>query len=139
VAPAGARDAAAPPGEVAPLAPVVLVAPTLGVWPIVGEAPVSMPVAEFWAGSVETASHPPMVLPLRPFVCTVFVPAASMPTGLRQFAEYQPFTPVTETVRGLLTGTAIGDHAVIGVAWSLVIALAAYAWAVHLYVHRQPR
>ena len=34
-----------------------------------------------------------------------------MPAGLRWFAEYQPFTPIIETLRGLLLGTPIGDDA----------------------------
>jgi ABC-2 type transport system permease protein len=44
--------------------------------------------------------------------------------GLRQFATYQPFTAVTETLRGLLTGAPIGTHAVAAIAWSVGIALA---------------
>src|SRR6185312_15890866 len=78
------------------------------------------------ARSVETASNTPMFLTLLPFLGSGFVVAASMPTGLRQSAEYQPFTPVTETVRGLLAGTAVGHHAIAAVAWSIGIALAAY-------------
>ena len=35
-----------------------------------------------------------------------------MPTGLRWFAEYQPFTPIIDTVRGLLLGTPIGNSAI---------------------------
>jgi ABC-2 type transport system permease protein len=59
-----------------------------------------------------------------------------MPTGLRQFAHYQPFTPTTETLRGLLTGTPIGTNAVFAVAWSVAIALGSYLWARHLYTQR---
>ena len=91
------------------------------------------------AKSVETASNTPMFLTLLPFLGSGFVPTATMPTGLAQFAKYQPFTPVTETLRGLLTGTHIGTNAIGAVAWSLGIALAAYVWAVHLYTHREPR
>jgi ABC-2 type transport system permease protein len=91
------------------------------------------------AKSVETASNTPMFLTLLPFLGSGFVPAASMPTGLEQFARYQPFTPVTETVRGLLTGTPIGTNATAAIAWSIGIALTAYLWAIHLYTHRQPR
>ena len=74
------------------------------------------------AKSVETASNTPMFLPLLPFLGSGFVPTTTMPAGLRQFAEYQPFTPVTETVRGLLTGTPIGDNAIAAAAWSVGIA-----------------
>jgi ABC-2 type transport system permease protein len=91
------------------------------------------------AKSVETASNTPMFLTLLPLLGSGFVTAASMPVVLRQFATYQPFTPVTETVRGLLTGTPIGHNAIAAVAWSIGIALASYLWAVHLYTHRQPR
>ena len=60
------------------------------------------------------------------FLSSGFVATATMPTGLRQFAEYQPFTPVADTVRGPLGGTAIGDHAIAAVAWSIGIAVVAY-------------
>jgi ABC-2 type transport system permease protein len=89
------------------------------------------------AKSVETASNTPMFLTLLPFLGSAFVVTASMPTGLRQFARYQPFTPATETVRGLLTGTPVGNYAIGTVAWSLGIALASYLWARHLYARRR--
>jgi ABC-type polysaccharide/polyol phosphate export permease len=60
-----------------------------------------------------------------------------MPAGLRQFAEYEPFTPVTQTVRGLLTGGPVGAHAITAIAWSAGIALASYLWAVRLYNRRR--
>jgi ABC-2 type transport system permease protein len=91
------------------------------------------------AKSVETASNTPMILTLLPFLGSGFVPTDTMPAGLRQFATYQPFTPVTETVRGLLTGTHIGTNAIGAVAWSVGLTVVAYLWAVHLYTHRQPR
>jgi ABC-2 type transport system permease protein len=89
------------------------------------------------AKSVETASNTPMFLTLLPFLGSGFVPTASMPAGLRQFAEYQPFTPVADTVRGLLTHGAIGDHAMAAIAWSVGIALVAYFWAIRLYNRRR--
>lgn len=90
------------------------------------------------AKSVETASNTPTFLVLLPVVGSGFVPTATMPAGLRQFAEYQPFTPVTDTVRGLLTGMPVGASTVAAaLAWSVGIALAAYLWAIHLYNHRR--
>lgn len=91
------------------------------------------------AKSVETASNTPMFLTLLPFLGSGFVPPDSMPTGLRQFAEYQPFTPVTEAVRKLLTGGAVGHSAIEAVAWSVGIALAAYLWSIRLYNSRPIR
>ena len=49
---------------------------------------------------------------LLPFLGSGFVPTDSMPAGLRWFAEYQPFTPVIETLRGLLMGTPIGNSGI---------------------------
>ena len=90
------------------------------------------------AKSVETASNTPMFLTLLPFLGSGFVPTSTMPDGLRQFAEYQPFTPATETLRGLLTGTQIGTNAIAATAWSIGLALASYLWATRLYTHRRP-
>jgi len=89
------------------------------------------------AKSVETASNTPMILFLLVFLSSGFVATATMPAGLRQFAEYQPFTPVGDTVRGLLGGAAIGDHAIAAIAWSIGIALVAYLWAIRLYNRRR--
>jgi ABC-2 type transport system permease protein len=89
------------------------------------------------AKSVETASNTPMILVLLPFLSSCFVATATMPSGLRQFAEYQPFTPAADTIRGLLTGAAIGDHAIAAAGWSIGIAVAAYLWAMHLYNQRR--
>jgi ABC-2 type transport system permease protein len=89
------------------------------------------------AKSVETASNTPLFLTLLPLLSSGFVPTGSMPPGLRQFAEYQPYTPVTQTVRGLLTGAPIGTHAIAAAAWSIGIALVCYLWAVRLYNHRR--
>jgi ABC-2 type transport system permease protein len=89
------------------------------------------------AKSVETASNTPMFLTLLPFLSSGFVPTSSMPAGLRQFSEYEPFTPVTQTVRGLLTGGPIATHALPAIAWSAAIALVSYLWAVRLYNRRR--
>jgi ABC-2 type transport system permease protein len=87
--------------------------------------------------SVETASNLPMPLMLLPFLGSGFVPTDSMPAGMRWFAENQPFTPIVETLRGLLMGSAIGNSGVLAVAWCAGIGLAGYLWAKRLY-NRDP-
>jgi ABC-2 type transport system permease protein len=77
----------------------------------------------------EAASNAPMPLVFLPFLGSGFVPTDSMPTGLRWFAEYQPFTPIMETVRGLLLGTSIGNSAGIATAWCAGIGVISYLWA----------
>jgi hypothetical protein len=69
------------------------------------------------------------------FTSSAFVRPETMPTGVRWFAVYQPFTPVIETVRGLLLGTPIGNSLVLAVAWSVVLSLVGYFWARAVYNH----
>ena len=65
-----------------------------------------------------------------PFLGSGFVPTESMPAGVRWFAEHQPFTPIIDTLRGLLLGRRrSASTAVIAVAWCAGIALAGYLWA----------
>ena len=85
------------------------------------------------AKSVESASNLPMPLTLLPFLASGFVPTESMPAALRWFAENQPFTPIMETLRGLLLGTPIGSSGWLAIAWSVAIGLGSYVWAKHLY------
>src|SRR3974390_2220777 len=73
------------------------------------------------AKSVETASNTPMFLILLPFLGSGFVRTATMPEGLRQFSQYEPFSPVVDTVRALLTDATVGSHAIVALAWSLRI------------------
>lgn len=85
------------------------------------------------AKSVETASNIPLPLIILPFLSSGFVPTGTMPIGLRWFAEHQPFTPIIETVRGLLMGTAIGNSAVIAIAWCTAITVVCFVRARRLY------
>jgi ABC-2 type transport system permease protein len=85
------------------------------------------------AKSVESASNAPTPLIILAFLGSGFVLTRSMPTAIRWFAEYQPFTPVIDTVRGLLIGGPIGHNAVIAIAWCLVITLGSYLWARKLF------
>jgi ABC-2 type transport system permease protein len=81
----------------------------------------------------EAASNAPMPLVFLPFLGSGFVPTDSMPTVLRWFAEYQPFTPIMQTIRGLLLGPPIGNNAAIATAWCTAIAAVSYLWAKNTY------
>ena len=73
-----------------------------------------------------------LTLPLQfllPFLSSAFVPADSMPAGVRWFSGHQPFTPVVDSLRGLLAGAPIGNTAYVALAWCAAIALAGYLWA----------
>jgi len=90
-----------------------------------------------YAKTVEGASNLPMPLVLLPFLGSGFVPTEGMPVGLSWFAEFQPFTPIMDTLRGLLLGTPIGNDWVIAMAWCVGFALVGYLWSKRLY-NRDP-
>jgi ABC-2 type transport system permease protein len=107
---------------------------TAGVLAMVGFALTWLSVAfGMVAKTVESASNLPQPLVFLPFLGSGFVPTDSMPVGLRWFAEYQPFTPIIETIRGLLLGTGIGASGIVASAWCAGIALVSYVWAKRLY------
>ncbi|MFD5384685.1 ABC transporter permease, partial [Streptomyces sp. NPDC127074] len=81
----------------------------------------------------ETASNWPMIFILLPFVGSGFVPVESMPTGLRWFAEYQPFTPIINAFRGLLAGSPDDSDVLRAIGWCAVIGLIGYLWSRRLY------
>ncbi|MFF9589382.1 ABC transporter permease [Streptomyces sp. NPDC014646] len=83
--------------------------------------------------TVESASNKPLLIQFLPFLGSAFVPADSMSPGLRWFAENQPFTPMTETLRGLLSGSEIGNNAWISLAWCVGITLVGYVWSRSLF------
>jgi ABC-2 type transport system permease protein len=66
---------------------------------------------------------------LLPFLSSAFVPADSMPAGVRWFTAHQPFTSVVESLRALLIGAPIGNTAYVALAWCAAMALAGYLWA----------
>lgn len=81
------------------------------------------------AKSPETAGLASVPLVMLPFFSSAIVPADKMGPGLREFAEYQPFTPIIETLRGLLNGTPSTGTAIAAVAWCAGIAVVGYLWA----------
>ncbi|MFL6124868.1 ABC transporter permease [Actinophytocola sp.] len=89
------------------------------------------------AKTVEGASNTPMVLSFfLPFVSTTFIPLASLPAGIRGFAEYQPYTPIIETLRGLLIGGPIGHYGWLAVGWGVVLTGLGYLWSKKLFSRR---
>ena len=64
-----------------------------------------------------------------PFLSSAFVPTKSMAPGIRWFAEYQPFTPIVNSLRALLLGTPVGDNVILALAWCAMIALVGSVWA----------
>src|SRR5215468_3059194 len=81
------------------------------------------------AKTPESAGLVTVPLIMLPFLSSAISPADTMGPGVRQFAEYQPFTPIIETLRGLLAGEPSASRAVVAVAWCVGIALVGYVWS----------
>src|ERR1700680_49136 len=89
-------------------------------------------VANWFAvvGIVAGANGSPLPLSfLLPFLSSTFVPAESMPPGVRWFAANQPFTAVVDSLRALLTGAPVGNTPYLAIAWCAGIALVSYLLA----------
>ena len=82
------------------------------------------------AGSPEAANGFTFFVMFLPYASSAFVPVDTMPSWLQGFAAHQPVTPVTETLRGLLLGTPVGNDPWIALAWCagiLAVSVAASA------------
>jgi ABC-2 type transport system permease protein len=73
------------------------------------------------ASGPEAASGFTFAILFLPYVSSAFVPPESMPAVLEAVATWNPITPITDTVRGLLLGTPVGDSALWAVLWCVGI------------------
>lgn len=88
------------------------------------------------AKSPETAGLASLPLVMLPFFSSAISPTDKMGPGVRQFAEYQPFTPIIETLRGLLNGAPAAGDVIPALAWCVGIALVGYVWANSTFTKR---
>ncbi|MFB7345118.1 ABC transporter permease [Streptomyces hydrogenans] len=79
--------------------------------------------------NAEAASNNALPLVVLPLISSAFVPIDSMPGWFRPIAEYQPFTPAIETLRGLLLGTGIGHNGWLALAWCAGLTVLGYFWS----------
>ncbi|HSD56074.1 MAG TPA: ABC transporter permease, partial [Candidatus Saccharimonadales bacterium] len=70
------------------------------------------------------------------FLSPSFVPTSTMSPVLRGFSENQPFTPIIETLRSLLTNGTAGDKIGLAFAWCAGILVVMYALSVQAYKKR---
>ncbi|WP_405020585.1 ABC transporter permease [Kitasatospora sp. NBC_00070] len=88
--------------------------------------------------NAEAASNNAIPLIFLPLISSAFVPIHSMPGWFQPIAQYQPFTPATETLRGLLLGTHIGNNGWLTITWSLALTTLGYRWSTTIY-NRDPK
>ena len=67
------------------------------------------------------------------FASSMFVPASSMPDGLRQFAEANPFTTITDALRSLWLNTPANTDVWMAFVWCAVIVAVFAPLAVRRY------
>ncbi|MFG3407615.1 ABC transporter permease [Streptomyces sp. NPDC048142] len=79
--------------------------------------------------NAEAASNNALPMILLPLLSSAFIPVETMPGWFRPIAEYQPFTPAIETLRGLLLGSEIGHNGWLAVGWSLGLVVLGYLWS----------
>jgi ABC-2 type transport system permease protein len=88
--------------------------------------------------NAEAASNNAMPLILLPLLSSAFVPVDAMPGWFQPVAEYQPFTPAIETLRGLLLGSEIGHNGWLAIVWSLGLTVLGYYWSASKF-NRDPK
>ncbi|MEU7583451.1 ABC transporter permease [Streptomyces sp. NPDC041068] len=88
--------------------------------------------------NAEAASNNALPLIILPFISSAFVPLDTMPGWFQPIAEYQPFTPAIETLRGLLLGSEIGNNGWLALAWCLGLTVLGYRWSKSVF-NRDPK
>ncbi|MFE6178778.1 ABC transporter permease, partial [Streptomyces sp. NPDC056464] len=83
--------------------------------------------------NAEAASNNALPLIFLPLISSTFVPVDAMPGWFRPIAEYQPFTPAIETLRGLLLGSEIGHNGWLAVGWCVALSALGYFWSKAVY------
>ncbi|MGW8884624.1 ABC transporter permease [Streptomyces sp. NPDC055749] len=88
--------------------------------------------------NAEAAANSAQPLILLPLISSAFIPAHTMPGWFQPIAEYQPFTPAIETLRGLLLDTEIGNNGWITIAWCVGLIALGYHWSMAQF-NRDPK
>ncbi|MFJ2093510.1 ABC transporter permease [Streptomyces sp. NPDC087901] len=79
--------------------------------------------------NAEAASNNALPMILLPLLSSAFIPVDTMPGWFQPIAEYQPFTPAIETLRGLLLGSEIGNNGWLALAWCVGLTVLGYFWS----------
>lgn len=85
------------------------------------------------AKSAEGAGAFSYILMLLIFLSSAFIPASSMSSGLRAFADNQPMTPIVDTLRSLLVDGSAGPRVWVAIAWCVALLIPSYLLALRIY------
>jgi ABC-type multidrug transport system permease subunit len=95
-------------------------------------------VVGFWLKTIEAVNSIgfSLIMPLT-FVSTAFTQTEFLPGWLQGFAKHQPFSVVTDAMRGYLTGyPEVGNNGWIALAWLVGILAVMMPLAVRLFERR---
>ncbi|MDR0514990.1 MAG: ABC transporter permease [Coriobacteriaceae bacterium] len=70
------------------------------------------------------------------FISSSFVPVGTMPPALAAFAQFQPMTPIVDSLRGLLLGSPVSGTYLVALMWCIVVGAAFWALSVKAYRQR---
>jgi ABC-type multidrug transport system permease subunit len=73
-----------------------------------------------------------VIFPLT-FASSAFVPPESMPAGIQEFAEVNPFSTVVDATRALFVGSPAGNDVWAAVAWCVGLIVVFGVLSVHKY------
>jgi ABC-2 type transport system permease protein len=85
------------------------------------------------ARSVEAANAITFVAAFAPYLSSAFVPANTMPGGLRWIAENQPVTPIADTLRELMFDLPVGNEAIWAIGWCVAGVVVGRLGAAYLF------
>ena len=86
--------------------------------------------------SPEAANAMMMFVQVFTYLSSGFVPTHTMPTALRLFCEYQPLTPVIETLRSLLFNSGVGSHFLAAILWMSGLLIFGYIFSLRMFKKR---
>ena len=68
-----------------------------------------------------------------PFFSSGFAPTETMPGGIKWFAEFQPMTPIINSIRALMLNMPTGNSLWMALAWCSGIIIVAFVAAAQVY------
>lgn len=73
------------------------------------------------------------IILLLPYLSSGFVPTETMPAALRTIAEYQPLTPIIESLRSLSIYSSAGETLLPAIIWCVCLLIIAYTASKQMY------
>jgi len=84
----------------------------------------------------EAANAMMMFVQVFTYLSSGFVPTHTMPSALRLFCEYQPLTPIIETVRSLFFTGSVGDNFLAAMLWLTGLLILGYVLSLRMFKKR---